>query len=757
MVMIGNGSKQNDDFATTNSDSNHPAYTKKKWWRIASFRLLVAVFVFASLVNLNWPTSNELNAGWQAGQATHFFHTKPEIESCENITAIIGGFPKRYIYGIKQQTETTEYRQWFSLQALIIDVVICGIVIAMVVYQSWLTRSHGQRRLSLLDIAVVMSLLALFSAWSVERKAVFQFNDGWAKVTDSVPQYGTTRIWIANSLVTSWPLPTNWLNYSYIDAEETIKCSTTHASHTLRTRVKNPFVERICVLGQETASRSEKWSTLNNPPDRDHLKLSPDPAFREKVFPLLRTLELTNCWVDVDLLEWIKLHPSLRALRFTNCNIDPIPNDFFQSLPNLSQFENYSQRQRTTVEFSRVIDCRDLQLLGLNDSAFTQIAEQLRGHASLREIAISADQAAVSSPTSPANILRQANGMSGEWSGGYSLDDDVQYFPASNPNGDAFSRIELSHLPRLEVLSLDFFSNLSITMDSLPLIQKVAIWKPSDRFFELSDDATGISCIRSSITNCPNLKWNARLDFGPSSVHRVDTIRSGDDLSLCMTRLDYEGSRKLDSQYSSEVIARLDEFLARLPKHVDGGKLSLFGDRIEILTPKLPTGLQGLTLQWAQDNQGEIDQDPFGVNAPQAPTAASVSSQLNWPPLSAEQLASLESFESNAVLSSESVDRILNLAPNLMKLCVNIDTPQLVIRDRPNLMEIRFYSINGALPQTQLRRGWVSLRPHFAEPYPCQMQFINCPSLQAIGISAMEQGTIDMIDLPSLSTSSIVD
>jgi hypothetical protein len=74
------------------------------------------------------------------------------------------------------------------------------------------------------------------------------------------------------------------------------------------------------------------------------------------------------------------------------------------------------------------------------------------------------------------------------------------------------------------------------------------------------------------------------------------------------------------------------------------------------------------------------------------------------------------------------------------------------------LKEIYIHSVNGVHPAMA---AWGSI-PQWSLPHrsenanPCQMQFINCPQLEVLDISAMGQVTIELINLPSLSSSPAV-
>ncbi len=733
-----------DSLAT--ASSRNPR--KRKWISLRLFLSLVAV---VSLVNLNWPTSYELHAGVQAGQATHLFYSRQLIDSNTPTTAVIGGFPKRYIYAVNLHSDVPEHRQWFSLRALLVDLVLCGSVFGMLIYQAFQMRVPQRRRLNLLDLIIVTSILALFTAWSVERKAVFQFNENWAKSTDSIAKYGTTRIWIGKSLVTSWPLSTSWFNYTYIDAEETVECQPSQTYQSILKTVKNPLVERICVNGSETKTpysiSVDKISTpsaLQNTGVQRITKQKPS-------FPLLRTLEISNCLVDAELLNWIKLHKSLRALRFVHCDIKEIPQDFFRSLSNLTQFENHSDDSGSELNFRSVSESLNLQLLGVGYSTFDKIRDSLPGHPSLREIVVSANHESFSLPTSPAN-LKPSNGLTEDLFGNV----EVEFL--SQPTDGTI--VELSRLPNLEMISLSYFDDLSLTLDSLPRVRRVISWSPDHDFGTTMEDDTWIRCLNSKITNCPRLEWKADLQFFPNSKHIVETIREADYLMLRSASSEEYPTVALQSDSQSEterinqIEKRIIEFLDRLPSRVEGGGLEIDVPQIHHVTPSIPNGLQEIRLRWQTVYGDDIESDS-NVSDRYFPKP-----EDDWLPLSCEQLASVEAFDTNAPLTEDCVQRILHDAPNLRTISANLDAPQLMIRDRPNLTEVSFYSING-----EMRRPSCSLGYNFSdyliisnvERRPCQLQFLNCPNLRAIWGAVMPEGMIELSNLPSLANFSPIE
>jgi hypothetical protein len=742
--MVDASSKLQDrinvDDSLATASSRNPR--KRKWISLRLFLSLVAV---VSLVNLNWPTSYELHAGVQAGQATHLFYSRQLIDSNTPTTAIIGGFPKRYIYAVDLHSDVPEHRQWFSLRALLVDLVLCGSVVGMLIYQAFQMRVPQRRRLNLLDLIIVTSILALFTAWSVERKAVFQFNEKWARSTDSIAKYGTTRIWIGKSLVTSWPLSTSWFNYTYTNAEERIECHRSETYQSILKAVQNPLVERICVIGREAKAPYSVASTL--PTASNGLQNTGAQEFTKQglSFPLLRTLELSNCIIDAELLHWIKRHESLRALRFVHCEIKEIPQDFFQSLPNLVQFENHYSKSEIDLDWSSINECQNLRLLGVCYSTFETIRKVLPGHPSLREIVVWNNYEEFSLPTSPAN--------SGTFERLDNLFGDVQVEFLGSMTNEYF--LELSNLPNLEALSLAYDDDLSLQLDELPRLRHIRTWSAHYNFFESNVEDAWIMCSSSKITNCPVLKMNGDLVFRPDSVHRLETIRPGDNLRLLSeSRLNFPPSAsESESQLSlidraKQIEKRMIEFLDRLPDRVLGGGLEIDAPDFERLASKLPLGLQQISLTWqeppseiTESNSHDSDKKERMVNT-------------NWLPLSREQLASVEAYDSNAPLTEAMVHRLLDEASKLTTLSVNIDAPQLVIRDRPNLTDVCFHSINGEIPPVTCSLGLnftdvlINLN---VEQRPCQLQFLNCPKLREIRSGAVPEGVLELVNLPSLS------
>ncbi len=747
-IKLGNAMNDIDRELPRHSPSNPVAQTTVTPLRLRSFitlRMALSIVAVISLANWNWPTIYELNAGVQAGQATYLFYTRPQIDSNTPTTALIGGFPKRYFYAVDLHAETPEHRQWFSLTVLLIDLILCGSVMGLLLYKAWQVRMPSSRKIGLLDLIIVTSLLAMFTAWSAERKAVFQFNENWARSTDSVAKYGTTRIWIGRNLVTSWPLPTSWFNYAYIDAEETVECQPSQTYQSILKTVKNPLVERICVNGSET----------NTPYSISEDKISTPSAMQntgvqritkqEPTFPLLRTLELSNCLVDAELLNWIKLHKSLRALRFVHCNIKEIPQDFFRSLPNLTQFENHSDDSGSELNFRSVSESENLQLLGVCYSTFDEIRNSLPGHPSLREIVVSANHESFSLPTSPANSDADER-----------VDDPFRVgqieYPGSMTN-EYF--LELSNLPNLETLSLAYDDDLSLQLDELPSLRHIRTWSAQDNFFETNVEDAWITCSSSKITNCPVLKMNGDLVFRPDSVHRLETIRPGDSLRLRSdSRLNFPTSdSESESQLSlidraNQIEKRMIEFLDRLPDRVLGGGLEIDAPDVERLASELPLGLQQIGLTWQEPPSEIIESKSRDSDIKERMV------NTNWLPLSREQLASVEAYDSNAPLTEALVHRLLDEASKLTTLSVNIDAPQLVIRDRPNLTQVCFYSINGEIPPSSCSLGLsftdvlINLN---VEQRPSQLQFLNCPKLREIHSGAVPEGELELVNLPSLS------
>ena len=722
-----------------------PSVTPLRLRSFINLRMALTIVAVISLTNWNWPTIYELNAGMQAGQATYLFYTRPQFDSNTPTTALIGGFPKRYFYAVNLHSETPEHRQWFSLTALLIDLILCGNVMGLLLYKARQVRMPSSRKIGLLDLIIVTSLLAMFTAWSAERKAVFQFNENWARSTDSVAKYGTTRIWIGKNLVTSWPLPTSWFNYAYIDAEKTVECQPSQTYQSILKTVKNPLVERICVNGSETNtpySISEdnisRPSALQNTGVQRITKQEPS-------FPLLRTLELSNCLVDAELLNWIKLHKSLRALRFVHCDIKEFPQDFFRSLPKLTQFENHSDDSGSELNFGSVSESENLQLLGVCYSTFNKIRNSLPGHPSLREIVVSANYESFSLPTSPAN-LKPSKGLAADLFG------PVQVEFLSQPTDGTI--VELSRLPNLEMISLSYFDDFSLTLDSLPRVRRVISWSPDHEFGATVEDDSWIGCLNSKITNCRRLEWKADLQFLPNSKHIVETIRQADHLVLrSASSLQYQTvALQSDSQSETERINQIEkliiEFLDRLPARVEGGGLEINVPQIHHVTPSIPNGLQEITLTWQRVYGDDIESD------------SNVSDKYfqkpedGWLPLSSEQLASVEAFDTNAPLTEVCVQRILDDAPYLRTISANLDAPQLIIRDHPNITDVCFYSINGEMRRPSCLLGYnLSNDPSLfdVERRPCQLQFLNCPNLREIWGAVMPEGMMELSNVPSLA------